>query len=121
MCPQNSACMLRAVQDGIVIDLDAISKTYLATAGQVVALDRVSLKIHRGTYLAIMGPSGSGKSTLLSILGCLDTPTSGTYRLEGRPVHSLSSDELAVVRNAKLGFGFQSFHLLPNQTAAGHL
>ncbi|MBI3180150.1 MAG: ABC transporter ATP-binding protein, partial [Deltaproteobacteria bacterium] len=108
-------------RDGVIIELRDLVKSYPGPAGEVVALDRVSLEVHRGTYLAIMGPSGSGKSTLLAILGCLDTPTRGSYRLDGRAVESLSDDELAVVRNRKLGFVFQAFHLLANQTALANV
>ncbi len=108
-------------RDGVIIELRDLERTYPGPAGDVVALDRVSLAVERGTYLAIMGPSGSGKSTLLAILGCLDSPTRGSYRLDGRAVESLSGDELALVRNHKLGFVFQAFHLLSNQTALANV
>lgn len=102
-----------------IISLREIWKRYPGPAGEgeIAALAGVSFDIDRGSYVAIMGPSGSGKSTLLSILGCLDVPTSGRYLLDRRPVEQLSDDELASVRNDKLGFVFQAFHLLSNSTA----
>ena len=100
-----------------VIEMEALSKVYRSGALSVTALDAISLSIERGEYVAIMGPSGSGKSTMMNILGCLDVPSSGCYRLDGVAVDGLSDDELAAVRNRKIGFVFQSFNLLPRYDA----
>ena len=100
-----------------VIELDNIVKTFQLGDVQVNALRGVSFKITRGEYVAIMGPSGSGKSTLMNIIGCLDTPTEGRYFLDGTEVNKLNDDELANIRNKKIGFVFQSFNLLPRTTA----
>jgi putative ABC transport system ATP-binding protein len=100
-----------------VIRLEHVVRSYHLGESVVNALDDVSLTIRRGDFVAVMGPSGSGKSTLLNILGCLDTPTSGTYRLEGEPVQSLSDDRLAEVRQKNIGFIFQAYHLVPRMTA----
>ena len=100
-----------------VIEMEALSKVYRSGALSVTALDAISLSIERGEYVAIMGPSGSGKSTMMNILGCLDVPSSGRYRLDGVAVDGLSDDELAAVRNRKIGFVFQSFNLLPRYDA----
>ena len=99
-----------------VIDVRGVHRIYETEAGFTHALRGVSLTVARGEFLAIMGPSGSGKSTLMNILGCLDTPTSGTYRLEGLEVSSLPDDDLAEIRATRLGFVFQSFNLLPRAT-----
>jgi putative ABC transport system ATP-binding protein len=88
---------------------------------QVEALRGIDLHIKRGEYAAILGPSGSGKSTLMHILGCLDTPTTGHYRLDGSPVEKLKRNELAQVRSEKIGFVFQSFNLLAHATAEGNV
>jgi putative ABC transport system ATP-binding protein len=103
--------------DEILIDAKDLVKDYPIGDSVYHALRGVSLVVRRGEFLAIMGPSGSGKSTLLHLLGCLDTPTAGTYSLEGAPVHALSPDELAELRNSKIGFIFQMFFLLPRANA----
>lgn len=102
---------------GKVIEMEALSKVYRTGALSVTALKEISLSIEQGEYVAIMGPSGSGKSTMMNILGCLDVPTSGRYRLDGVAVDGLTDDELAAVRNRKIGFVFQSFNLLPRYDA----
>jgi putative ABC transport system ATP-binding protein len=94
-----------------------LAKVYDLGAAAVNALDGVSLEIRRGEYVAIMGPSGSGKSTLMNLIGCLDVPSSGQYYLRGQEVSQLNEDELAEIRNREIGFVFQTFHLLPRQTA----
>jgi putative ABC transport system ATP-binding protein len=101
-----------------VIDVRDVSKTYSVSDDIVVrALDGVSLRIERAEYVAIMGSSGSGKSTLMHILGCLDAPTSGTYRLDGHVVRDIPEDDLSDLRNRRIGFVFQSFNLVPRTTA----
>jgi putative ABC transport system ATP-binding protein len=100
-----------------LIELRAVTRAFPIGDGAVRALDHVDLAIQRGEFVAIMGASGSGKSTLLNILGCLDRPTSGTYRLEGTEVGTLSEDALAAVRQQRIGFIFQFFHLIPRLTA----
>ena len=99
-----------------VIDIRDVHRIYESSAGYTHALKGVSLQVQRGEFLCIMGPSGSGKSTLMNTLGCLDTPTSGTFLLEGVDVSSLDDDELAELRATRLGFVFQSFNLLPRAT-----
>lgn len=99
-----------------VIDVKSVHRIYETEAGFTHALRGVSLTVERGEMLCIMGPSGSGKSTLMNILGCLDTPTSGSYFLEGLDVSTLKDDELAEIRSMRLGFVFQSFNLLPRST-----
>jgi putative ABC transport system ATP-binding protein len=101
----------------MLIDIRDISKVYQMGAQKVRALDGVSLQVDRGEYVAIMGPSGSGKSTLMNLIGCLDTPTSGSYVLNGREVARMTDDELAAIRNQEIGFVFQTFNLLPRTTA----
>ncbi len=100
-----------------MIELVGVSKTYKKGSALVRALVDVSLESQKGSFVAIVGPSGSGKSTLMNILGLLDRPDSGTFRFEGADVGTLSPDELAELRNERIGFVFQSFHLLPKTTA----
>jgi putative ABC transport system ATP-binding protein len=100
-----------------IIHLDSIVKNYKVGTQIVRALRSVSIDINKNEYVAIMGASGSGKSTLMNILGCLDTPTSGTYVLNGNDVSRLSDDSLADIRNKEIGFVFQTFNLLPRNTA----
>ena len=100
-----------------VAELKAVNKVYGSGDTQVRALDGLDLTVFQGDYLAVMGASGSGKSTAMNILGCLDRPSSGTYRLNGSPVEKLDDDALADLRNQELGFVFQQFHLLPHATA----
>jgi putative ABC transport system ATP-binding protein len=102
----------------VVIALEGVSRIYPVGDSEVRALDEVSLEIERGDFVAVMGPSGSGKSTLLNVLGCLDTPTSGRYRLDGEAIEALDEDRLADVRQRKISFVFQTFHLVPRMTAA---
>jgi putative ABC transport system ATP-binding protein len=105
------------MSDPSLIELDQISKIYQMGNVQVTALDGISLNVKAGEFLAIMGPSGSGKSTLMNILGCLDRPTSGSYLLDGEDVSRMSREQLARVRNRKIGFIFQSYNLLAQATA----
>lgn len=103
------------------IELQAIERTFTLGDSEVHALRDLNLAIEAGEYVAVMGPSGSGKSTLLNLLGLLDRPNAGHYRLEGRDVTTLSSDEQAAVRRTRIGFVFQSFHLVPRLTAAENI
>jgi len=96
-----------------LIDIENVKKIYDLGAEKIHALDGVSLKIEKAEYIAIMGPSGSGKSTIMNILGCLDTPTSGSYLFEDEQVGEMDDDQLAGIRNEKIGFVFQTFNLLP--------
>ena len=96
-----------------MISVEDLKKTYIMGTEQVHALKKITLDIHKNEYVALMGPSGSGKSTLMNLLGCLDTPTSGTYLLNGINVSQMSDSELAAVRNREIGFVFQTFNLLP--------
>jgi putative ABC transport system ATP-binding protein len=101
----------------MLIDIRDITKVYQMGEQQVHALSGVTLGVDRAEYLAIMGPSGSGKSTLMNLIGCLDTPSSGSYILNGREVARMTDDELAAIRNQEIGFVFQTFNLLPRTTA----
>lgn len=107
--------------DGWVIQAENLTKIYRMGSVEVHALNGLSLKIARGEIVSIMGPSGSGKSTLMNIIGCLDRPTSGEYILDGEPVARLSDDQLATIRNRKVGFVFQSFNLLSRATALANV
>jgi putative ABC transport system ATP-binding protein len=100
-----------------MIELQGITKVYRTGSQSLEALRGISLKIEKGEFISIMGPSGSGKSTLMNIIGCLDTPTAGQYLLESDNVAGLTFDQLAAVRNRKIGFVFQNFNLLPYATA----
>src|SRR4029077_19361262 len=100
-----------------LIRLQNISRRYQMGTETIHALRDVSLEIQRGEYVAIMGPSGSGKSTLMNLLGCLDTPTSGSYELNGTNVSEMDDNELAEIRNKEIGFVFQTFNLLPRSSA----
>src|SRR5690606_34391631 len=102
---------------GNVIHIRNIVRNFQLGSETVYVLKGIDLDIERGDYVAIMGPSGSGKSTLMNLLGCLDTPTSGTYILNGKDVSQLSDDQLAEIRNKEIGFVFQTFNLLPRTTA----
>ena len=100
-----------------MIELSSITKTYRMGEVDITVLSSVSLSVRSGELIAIMGPSGSGKSTLMNIIGCLDRPTNGTYRFEDREISAMTDDELASIRNVKIGFVFQTFNLLPRFTA----
>lgn len=101
----------------LIIDIRDLRKTYVMGADTIHALKSVSLQIHKNEYVALMGPSGSGKSTLMNLLGCLDTPTSGQYFLNGTDVSQMTDSELAEVRNKEIGFVFQTFNLLPRMSS----
>ncbi|HVB07611.1 MAG TPA: ABC transporter ATP-binding protein [Candidatus Acidoferrales bacterium] len=105
------------IDTGIVICTEDLWKTYEMGSEQVHALRGVNVEIRKGEYSAIMGPSGSGKSTLMNLIGCLDSPSKGSYWLAGRLVSELDDDELAYIRNKEIGFVFQTFNLLPRATA----
>lgn len=103
--------------NNVVINTEDLWKTYRMGSEDVHALRGINLEIHRNEYVAVMGPSGSGKSTFMNLLGCLDTPTRGTYHLNNKLVSSMNDDELAFIRNKEIGFVFQTFNLLPRATA----
>jgi putative ABC transport system ATP-binding protein len=100
-----------------IIELDKINKTYIMGSEKIQALQSITLDVNRNEYVALMGPSGSGKSTLMNMLGCLDTPTSGEYKLRGKSISTLTSGELAAIRNKEIGFVFQTFNLLPRMSS----
>ena len=100
-----------------MIEVENLCKTYQLGNVEVTALKNATFSFGRGEFVAIMGPSGSGKSTLMNLLGCLDLPTSGTYRLDGTNIQGMSADQLAEVRNRRIGFVFQNFNLLPRASA----
>ena len=106
-----------ATQNGALIVAEDLWRTYQMGAEEIHALRGVSFTINSGEYLAVMGPSGSGKSTLMNLIGCLDTPSKGTYMLRGKLVSQMNDDELAAVRNREIGFVFQTFNLLPRASA----
>jgi putative ABC transport system ATP-binding protein len=116
-----SPWFLEAEMDEIVIRAEALKKVYRMGEVDVQALRGISLQVKRGEVVAITGPSGSGKSTLMSILGCLDRPTSGDYNLDGEQVAGLTDDQLASIRNRKIGFVFQSFNLLQRISALSNV
>jgi putative ABC transport system ATP-binding protein len=104
-------------RDGIVIRTYNLWKTYIMGDQEIHAVSGVDIEIKKGEYVAIMGPSGSGKSTLMNLIGCLDTPTSGQYYINGNLVSEMTDDELARIRNKEIGFVFQTFNLLPRATS----
>ncbi|EGR0189841.1 TPA: ABC transporter ATP-binding protein [Vibrio cholerae] len=108
---------MKSLSPAPLVELQQICKHYTSGQNVVKALDCVDLTIRHGEFLAILGPSGSGKSTLMNVLGCLDKPTAGRYQLDGHPVDSLSTRQLAAIRNQKIGFVFQSFNLLEYASA----
>jgi putative ABC transport system ATP-binding protein len=112
-----SSAVVAAQQEGALIRAEDLWRTYQMGAEEIHALRGVSFTIPPGEYVAVMGPSGSGKSTLMNIIGCLDTPTRGTYVLRGKLVSEMNDDELAGIRNHEIGFVFQTFNLLPRASA----
>ncbi len=107
--------------DGALLSLDGITRLYQVGSEEVRALDGVSFDVQRGEWLAVVGQSGSGKSTLMNIIGCLDTPSGGVYRVNGQDVRGLADDALADLRNHEIGFVFQTFQLLPRSTALANV
>jgi putative ABC transport system ATP-binding protein len=112
-----ASAVAAAGQNGALILADDLWRTYQMGAEEIHALRGVSFTIKAGEYVAVMGPSGSGKSTLMNLIGCLDTPSKGTYVLRGKVVSQMNDDELAAVRNREIGFVFQTFNLLPRASA----
>ena len=104
-----------------MIETQNLEKEYELGSQRVKALNGINLSVDKGEFISIMGPSGSGKTTLMNIIGCLDTPTNGTYNLNNKPVSKLSDDELAKIRNEEIGFVFQSFHLLARNSALNNV
>ena len=102
--------------DNIVVEINNLIKTYIMGDNEVQALKGVSFKIHQGEFVAIMGPSGSGKSTCMNMIGCLDRPTSGIVKINGKETAKMSEKELAILRNQTIGFIFQQYHLIPSMT-----
>jgi putative ABC transport system ATP-binding protein len=105
----------------VIIETKDLTKHYQTGTQTVKALNGINLSVNKGEFISIMGPSGSGKTTLMNIIGCLDTPTQGTYNLNNKSVSILNDDELAKIRNEEIGFVFQSFHLLPRSTALNNV
>ncbi len=105
----------------MIIETKDLKKHYQTGTQTVKALNGIDLAVNKGEFISIMGPSGSGKTTLMNIIGCLDTPTEGTYNLNNKSVSQLDDDELAKIRNKEIGFVFQSFHLLPRSTALNNV
>tara|TARA_A100001388_G_scaffold120976_1_gene89368 strand:+ start:3417 stop:4094 length:678 start_codon:yes stop_codon:yes gene_type:complete len=105
----------------VIIETKDLKKHYQTGTQTVKALNGIDLAVNKGEFISIMGPSGSGKTTLMNIIGCLDTPTEGTYNLNNKSVSQLDDDELAKIRNKEIGFVFQSFHLLPRSTALNNV
>jgi len=111
----------RALPSEPLVAVEDLTRTYVMGAERVAALAGVTVQVARGEFVAVMGPSGSGKSTFMNVLGCLDRPDAGSYRLDGAEVSRLGSDELAAIRNRRIGFVFQSFNLLPRLDAAANV
>ena len=105
----------------MILELEHIYKNYEQGKMEVPVLKDISFSVEKGEYVAIMGPSGSGKTTLMNIIGCLDRPTSGSYRLAGRDLNQLSEREMSDVRLHEIGFVFQSFHLMPRESAVSNV
>ena len=117
MTPRQTAKARKVKGEPMLLELKNIVKNYSQGDGEVPVLKGVSLTVERGDYLAVMGPSGSGKSTLMNIIGCLDRPSSGVYLFDGQDILSMNDNELSEIRARKIGFVFQSFQLLPQETA----